>query len=122
MKLHHDLQDDVSYRKVDVISKEEFDHQRGMEEEQLVFTLDEVQTAVGTPGKPPAPAPSSLQTPNFKTPVSAQNSAERPIKPEKRARFYPVPRKQGYDSQVRGGDEGIGRVWSPVMVCVGGKE
>ncbi|KAL5460587.1 hypothetical protein EMCRGX_G034041 [Ephydatia muelleri] len=93
--------DDGTYRKVDVISKEEFDIQRGTDEE-LVFSLDEAQGGGGDTPVRPAQAPPSapLHTPSCMTPLTPQSSAERrPIKPEKKARFYPVPRKEGYDSQ-----------------------
>lgn len=110
------MQDDGTYRKVDVISKEEFDIQRGTDEE-LVFSLDEAQGGGGDTPVRPAQAPPSapLHTPSCMTPLTPQSSAERrPIKPEKKARFYPVPRKEGYDSQVRmfryawGGDKEVG--------------
>lgn len=95
--------DGSTYRKVDIISKEEFDIQRGGTDEELVFTLEEVQ-AGGDDGDTPVRAapqtPSApLHTPSCKTPLAPQSSAERPVRPEKKARFYPVPRKEGYDSQ-----------------------
>lgn len=70
-----------------------------------MFTLEEVQ-AGGDDGDTPVRAapqtPSApLHTPSCKTPLAPQSSAERPVRPEKKARFYPVPRKEGYDSQVR---------------------
>ena len=110
-----------SYRKVDVITKEEFDSQRGVEEPRedvgdpgdsdLVFALDlqEPATVPETASVSVKPAPSSEET------RTHQRSAERaretsPSKGgsgrskkgrwEKRARFYPVPVKQESPTKV----------------------
>ncbi len=70
--------------KVDVISQEEFDSQRGAEtDSDLVFSLDTEDT--------PTPTTESLTPP--KTP-------SREGKEKMRPRFYPVPYKQETPSKV----------------------
>ena len=113
-----------SYRKVDVISKEEFDSQRGVDEQRddlgdsdLVFPLDlqepttkaESAPAAAVVGKPVS------EEPKQKPPHERERGGERgretsPFKGgasrskkgrwEKRARFYPVPCKQESPTKV----------------------
>lgn len=71
--------------KVDVISQEEFDSQRGVEtESDLVFSLETEET---TPTQP-AEVPTTPKTPS-------QSNKEKNL-----ARFYPVPFKQDTPSKV----------------------
>ena len=115
------LQD--SYRKVDIITKEEFDSQRGIEDQRddlgdladsdLVFPLD-LQEPVTKPAVPSS-APVKPPTEETKTQQREERSGERgretsPSKGgsgrpkkgrwEKRARFYPVPLKQDSPAKV----------------------
>ena len=105
-----------NYRKVDVISQEEFDSQRGVEEKEsdqsdsdLVFSLD-------LQDKDPPPSASTEQPqPTAQAPASTPSRGGG-RKEEKLARFYPVPYKQDTPSEVC--EDVCGWVW--VSVCVWG--
>ena len=105
-----------SYRKVDVISQEEFDSQRGVDSEpadgDMVFALD--LPPEGTPATKPSAAEKEVEggakeleggakqlskpRPEQQPKVEERQKTKRP---EKRARFYPVLNKQ--DSQEKVG-------------------
>ena len=119
----------ATYRKVDVISKEEFDSQRGetdepLVENEMVFPLDlpepgkaegsgvavkpsPVTAATTTTSVVPGgeregeevkcPAPHSKDTTQPRKEAKKKSSRE---KPEKRARFYPLPNKQESPTKV----------------------
>ena len=113
-----------SYRKVDVITKEEFDSQRGVEDQraedagdtELVFSLDlqEPSAAVAPPtsAKPPVevttkqphkeerPIERARETSPAKGSSGGGGGHSRRGRWEKRARFYPVPVKQESPSKV----------------------
>lgn len=100
-----------AYRKVDVISQEEFDSQRGVESEpadgDMVFAL-ELPPEGATAAKPSAAAEREVeggarrQEEESKPPAvtqperqpKADHRGQQTKKPEKRARFYPVPNKK----------------------------
>ena len=116
----------ATYRKVDIISKEEFDSQRGETDEatEMVFPLDLPDPGKtegsGVAVKPPpvtaattttsvvpggeregeeveCPAPHSKDMAQPRKETKKKSSRE---KPEKRARFYPLPNKQGSPTKV----------------------
>lgn len=119
----------ATYRKVDVISKEEFDSQRGetdepLVENEMVFPLDLPEhgktEGSGVAVKPPpvtaattttsvvpggeregeeveCPALHSKDVAQPKKETKKKSSRE---KPEKRARFYPLPNKQESPTKV----------------------
>jgi hypothetical protein len=113
-----------SYRKVDVISKEEFDSQRGGADEQrddlgdsdLVFPLDLQEPTTKVAESAPVIEKPVSEEPKRKHPHERERAAERgretsPFKGggasrpkkgrwEKRARFYPVPCKQESPTKV----------------------
>lgn len=118
----------ASYRKVDVISKEEFDNQRGTEEpremesadSEMVFALDLPETgksevaAVSKPregekkgeGGRVSPSKAHPQPPKVEKEEKGENKrGKRPLKPEKKARFYPLPDKKESSEQVGGDGE-----------------
>ena len=115
-----------SYRKVDVISKAEFDSQRGSEDREmdaeadLVFgpldEQDDVATAAASKASEQRAAPAEQQEDRAKSSGSQDNDKDKDkdnrerlpsggrrkkdVKSEKRARFYPVLNKQESPSKV----------------------
>ena len=112
-----------SYRKVDVITKEEFDSQRGVEDQraedtgdtELVFSLDlqEPSAAVAPPASAKPPVEVTTKQPRKEERPVERARETSPAKGgsgggghskrgrwERRARFYPVPVKQESPSKV----------------------
>ena len=107
----------VTYRKVDVISQEEFDSQRGETDEptaenEMVFPLD-LPEPVKTEGSgvavkpPPVVQGGEREGGEVECAVSHSKDLAQPKKDtkkkssrEKRARFYPLPNKQELPTKV----------------------
>lgn len=97
---------------MDVISKEEFDSQRGIDDSDLVFPLDlqEPSTKPETTAMSNKPATEEARKSHQEKSVErggretspSKGSGSRPKKGrwEKRARFYPVPVKQDSPTKV----------------------
>ena len=100
-----------------MITKEEFDSQRGVEEQredsgdtELVFPLDLQEPVVTAPSsvkppptevpKQPRPQEKSVERARDTSPAKGGSSRSKRGKGERRARFYPVPVKQESPNKV----------------------
>ena len=104
----------VTYRKVDVISQEEFDSQRGETDEptaenEMVFPLD-LPEPVKTEGSGVAVKPlpvvqggereEECAVSHSKDLAQPKKDTKKKSSREKRARFYPLPNKQELPTKV----------------------